>query len=584
MKHVKKSLQTARCRKYAAALALCCAAAYAQAQSPYIHRVYEYLPAPGQFVNALPGYEDGNTQEDMNRKAEEQIAAEHHNKGMITLGGYGGYVVFGFDHPVGNVAGRYDFRILGNAFYANANPNSGASREGGSCEPGIVMVSRDANANGLPDDPWYELAGSEYHRPQTTHGYRITYYRPDENKTPDPDPGNRYINDRTYIRWTTNGRGDGYLFRNIFHSQPYYPRWINSETLSFEGTCLANNYVDESGKGTYYVQYAYHWGYADNHPNTDNRSAFDIGWAVDAAGNSVWLDEIHFVKVYTGVNQYCGWLGETSTEISGAIDLHLAGGDASVPVFAAGVNLSHADVELQPGETFTLTAAVVPANATNKAITWKSLDPSIVTISQTGKLTALVEGATTIQAIANDGYYIAECRVRVQTTIATPEPEETPKISLSHSRLYMHPGDRIDLTADVTPPAEGQQIAWESSNATVAEVTVNGLVLAVAPGTAIITASLGSSAASCTISVEAATSTAAVAASRPQALYVGGTLRLVHLEGYDCALFTIQGHKIGAFRPVSGNESYTLRLPAGIYLLTAQKQGTHITLKIMTRD
>lgn len=54
---------------------------------------------------------------------------------MITLGGFGGYVVMGFDHTIMNVAGKRDFRVLGNAFYADANPNPNAP-EGGSCEPG----------------------------------------------------------------------------------------------------------------------------------------------------------------------------------------------------------------------------------------------------------------------------------------------------------------------------------------------------------------------------------------------------------------------------------------------------------------
>ena len=91
----------------------------------------------------------------------------------------------------------------------------------------------------------------------------------------------------------------------------------------FRGTKLADNYIDESGTGTYYVQYAYGWGYVDNHPNNDARSNFKIEWAVDDEGNSVELPGIHFVKVYTAVNQYCGWLGETSTEVMGAQDLHL---------------------------------------------------------------------------------------------------------------------------------------------------------------------------------------------------------------------------------------------------------------------
>ena len=309
-------------------LCLLAAGIGARAQSPYIYKVYDYAPAPGQFVNVLPEYEKGDSGADMVRKAEEAIA--DNNRGMISLGGYGGYVVFGFDHTVENIPGRYDFKVMANAFTANANPNPNAPKDGGSCEPGIVMVSHDDNGNGLPDDAWYELAGSEYRRPETIRNYKITYYRPDENKARDPDPGYPYINDRTYVRWTTNGYGSGYLFRNTFHNQSYYPQWLTKDSLTFEGTKLADNYVDESGNGSYYVQYAYPWGYVDNFPNTDLRSGLNIEWAVDASGNPVHLPGIRFVKVYTGVNQYCGWLGETSTEILGAEDLHLTGNDAKV--------------------------------------------------------------------------------------------------------------------------------------------------------------------------------------------------------------------------------------------------------------
>lgn len=291
------------------------------AQTPNINKVFEYRPAPGQFTNELPQYETGDTWEDMARKAQESIA----NEELVSLGGYGGYIVFGFDHMIENVPGKMDFQILGNAFYANDNPNPSAPKEGGSCEPGIVMVSYDANENGLPDDDWYELAGSEYNSPATIHNYKITYYRPDENKT--QTPGSMYLNDTTYVRWTDNQGYEGYVSRNIFHSQSYYPLWLDENELSFEGTKLADNFVDESGYGTYYVLYAYAWGYADNHPNKDDRSTFNIDWAVDSSGHRVHLPGIHFVKVYTAVNQYCGWIGETSTELLGATDLHLMGGD-----------------------------------------------------------------------------------------------------------------------------------------------------------------------------------------------------------------------------------------------------------------
>jgi hypothetical protein len=300
------------------------------AQSPYISKVYDFQPAPGQFINTMPKYNAGDTQADMLAKVNDCLV--NNAQLMISLGGYGGYVVFGFDHLIQNVPGKYDFKILGNAFWAAANPNPGASKRGGSCEPGIVMVSYDANGNGQPDDTWYELAGSEYHKPETAHNYEITYYRPDENKLKTPDSTYKYLNDTTYIRWTTNGHGNGYMSRNVYHNQPYYPQWLTDSTLTFSGTKLADNYVDESGVGLYYVQYAYDWGYADNNPNTEARSGFSISWAVDDEGNPAQLPGVNFVKVYTGVNQYCGWLGETSSEILGAEDLHLTGGDTAIDI------------------------------------------------------------------------------------------------------------------------------------------------------------------------------------------------------------------------------------------------------------
>ena len=249
------------------------AVSFAYAQSPYISRVWEYCPAPGQFVNSMPEYEEGDDADDMRLKADEAIA--ENNRGMISLGGWGGYVVFGFDHMVVNRPNANDVLVLGNAFV-------------GSSEPGIVMVSHDANGNGKPDDEWYELAGSEYTNPQTIHDYSVTYRRQEAGKD--------------------------------------YPQWVEEDSMTFTGSRLPDNYEDLSGQGTYYVLYAYPYGYADNHPNDSLQAQLDIAWAVDAAGNLVNLPGIHFVKVYTALHQQCGWLGETSTEIIGAEDLGMTQG------------------------------------------------------------------------------------------------------------------------------------------------------------------------------------------------------------------------------------------------------------------
>ena len=284
------------------------------AQSPYINRVYEYRPAPGQFVNLIPEYAEGDTEESMCSKAEVLLCSA--DSGSITLGGWGGYVVFGFDHSVKNVPGEYDFRILGNAFYSDKNDPS----KGGSSEPGIVWVSRDDNENGIPDDEWYELAGSECS--SSTKNYQLTYFRTPADHIRTPKPSEDLV-DTTYILWRDQNGNRGYISQNRYHLQDYYPRWINAERMTFAGTLLPPNAVAYSEDGmTKYVMTIYAYGYADNHPNDSEGSKMNIEWAVNNRGNKVNLNEIDFIKVQTGVNQQCGWIGETSTEVSGAVDLH----------------------------------------------------------------------------------------------------------------------------------------------------------------------------------------------------------------------------------------------------------------------
>lgn len=285
------------------------------AYSPYISRVLEYNPAPGQFINTMPEYEEGDTYQTMLRKAENAIAGT--NRSLISLGGWGGYVTFAFDHSVVNTPNLPDFIIEGNAFYSSSSNKSGSS------EPGIVMVSIDVNQNGLPDDPFYELAGSEYTNPATIHQYALTYHRTPATHTPQPDIKNS-LTDTTYILWHNNQGEQGYMHKNTFHTQDYYPLWFTDSTLTFYGTRLPDNAVDKSGKGNMWVQTAYDYGYADSHPNDSiSRCSFDIAWAVTAEGEPVNLPCADFVRVYTGVHQQCGWIGEISTEISHARDLNI---------------------------------------------------------------------------------------------------------------------------------------------------------------------------------------------------------------------------------------------------------------------
>lgn len=240
------------------------------------------------------------------------------NTTMISLGGFGGYVVFGFDHTIPNMNGR-DFKVLGNAFWGNEANEARA----GSCEPGIIMVAYDRNKNGKPDeDEWYEIAGSEYFKNTTVKNYEITYFKPDASKTPVTGTEFWQVNNE-YIKWQDNAGKSGYKAQNVFHDQSYYPLWIADASYTLKGTRIADNFYDQSGEGSYWVGKSFEFGYADNAPNNDEASNIDISWAVDKNGKYIKLPGIDFVKIYTAINQEAGWLGEVSTEVSGAYDLHL---------------------------------------------------------------------------------------------------------------------------------------------------------------------------------------------------------------------------------------------------------------------
>ena len=170
------------------------------------------------------------------------------------------------------------------------------------------MVSKDVNRNGIADDPWYELSGSvDTEMPnKLVYGYEVTY-----TASPMQD-----------IPWTDNKGGSGKVERNTYHSQEYYPLWMPAK-ITYKGTLLPKNAKQDPDTGSWSLS-GFSWGYVDNKANTDiEGNSFDIDWAVDQNRKKVKLDFVDFVKVYCAEQQMAGSLGETSTEVKGAEDLHL---------------------------------------------------------------------------------------------------------------------------------------------------------------------------------------------------------------------------------------------------------------------
>ena len=106
------------------------------------------------------------------------------------------------------------------------------------------------------------------------------------------------------------------------------------------------------------------FGYVDCHPNgtlstvqvnpyttgrtsntNSNGDPMDLSWAVDENGTPVELDSVRYVRVYTGVMQMNGMMGESSTEVLGSHRATLKGtGKGAVPTIAVnGTNVVLSD-------------------------------------------------------------------------------------------------------------------------------------------------------------------------------------------------------------------------------------------------
>ena len=177
----------------------------------------------------------------------------------------------------------------------------------GSAEPGIVMVSADDNGNGIADDTWYVLAGENFDQAVFT---TVTY------------SDNSAAADNTlFVAWTDNHGNSGYIIRNVaFHNHSFFPSWKADKQLSFSGFRLPDNgFFDK--KSRVFRQHVL-WGYADSWPNNSTRGDLSLYNARTLDNKPADVTKIDFIRIYTGVLQNNGALGETSTEISAIEALH----------------------------------------------------------------------------------------------------------------------------------------------------------------------------------------------------------------------------------------------------------------------
>jgi uncharacterized protein YjdB len=194
-----------------------------------------------------------------------------------------------------------------------------------------------------------------------------------------------------------------------------------------------------------------------------------------------------------------------------------------------GVTLNRGTASLQVGNpsnnTVQLTATVAPNDASNKDLTWISSSPS-ATVSNTGLVTAVSAGTTTITVQTADGGKTASCVVTVSAFI----PVTGVTLNRTTATIATGPSNGVTLVATVFPTnATNRAFVW-SSNSVNATVATNGRVTGVTAGSATITATTtdGNFTASCIVTVVAAVSVTGIGLDKRSVfLPTAGTITLV---------------------------------------------------------
>ena len=408
-------------------------------------KIYAYLPAPGQFTN------EGVTTGGWGDAYDSSGNLKNNTATGVSLGAYGGYVVFDMGPITRNASGVYqsggvenksttpygtDFIIFGNAFWTNA-------------EPGHIQVSQDGTT-------WFDIAGSKYYdSTDTKKNQTVTYTVPPTNHTEDISYSlsNIETNHGTRVDVSYSGSASGTITTNSFHNHcwfsfntnyfvartstatelskidtlPFVSRTLAdgvTSTLSFTGLRL-DSASTSSG--------AYQFGYADVHqiltlggttsynPYTPNTSTstwstissgtsggdpIDISWAVTSTGAPAQLDAVRFIRVYTAAAQMGtpAYMGEMSTEVCGISVCEGTGsGSTSTPTITVANNtVSAVDGDIVNVNSLGSSAVTVSVTGTgNVYINGENVTSKSITPTTTGtKVQVIVQNGNAAPYIA----------------------------------------------------------------------------------------------------------------------------------------------------------------------------------------
>lgn len=194
-----------------------------------------------------------------------------------------------------------------------------------------------------------------------------------------------------------------------------------------------------------------------------------------------------------------------------------------VVVQLTGINLNKDVAEIVKGQTEKLTVTLVPEDTTYTGkIEWTSSDDTIATVDENGNVKGIKEGTVTItaKAVENGNEIIDTAEITVKEI-----PLNSIAIDIADFDLGIGRTQSLGVVCNPENTTDDINVEWTSSDVKVATVDENGVVTAVAEGTAVITAKVGDKTASVTVTVKGIPITS-ITIDAPAKVLIGGNVNI----------------------------------------------------------
>ena len=147
------------------------------------------------------------------------------------------------------------------------------------------------------------------------------------------------------------------------------------------------------------------------------------------------------------------------------------------------VSVSPSQLAMQLQDEQQLTVSITPANATNKAVTYKVIEGSdVVSVDSKGLVKAIGAGVAKVKVITKDGAKEATCQITVTAPLRGLE------LTTKSGAEVIEAGTTDSIVVTPVPQeAEIASVTYTSSNETCASVSDEGVITAKKNGTVIIT-------------------------------------------------------------------------------------------------